>query len=127
MWILFVSITLAICLTQFASEIYAPAMPNMAGYFGVPIDSIQWSIAIYMWGVCFGQLIYGPLSEGVGRKKALLYGLFVFLIGTMVCILAPNISTLWWGRFIQGCGSAASASLWRAIFRDLFRGTDLAR
>ncbi len=126
-WALFFSITLAICLTQVASEIYAPAMPAIASDFGVGIDSIQWSIALYMIGVSVCQLIYGPISEGIGRKKTLLLGMTLFLIGTIVCLQSVNIQMLLFGRLLQGAGAAASAALWRSIFRDLFQGEDLAR
>jgi len=127
MWALFFSITLAICLTQFASEIYAPAMPAMGHDLGVGIDAIQWTISIYMWGVALCQLIYGPISEGIGRKKTILFGLLLFLGGTVLSRFAPSIQGLLWGRLIQGLGAAATAALWRSVFRDIFKGDDLAK
>lgn len=127
MWILFISITLAACLTQFASEIYAPSMPAMAIDLSTSVDYIQLSIAVYMIAVALCQLLYGPLSEGIGRKKTLLLGLVIFLIGTVICINANNIELLLAGRLLQGSGAAAGAALWRSIFRDQFQGGDLAK
>ena len=125
--LLFFVILLAVCLTQFASDIYAPSLPNIASKLHTTIDLAQWSMAIYMLGVALSQLVYGPLSEGVGRKPPLMGGLLVMLMGTLFCFFASGIDTLIWGRFIQGCGAGSCASLWRSIFRDVFSGEDLAK
>lgn len=125
--LLFFVIVLATCLTQFASDVYAPSLPNIASNLSVNVDLVQWSMAIYMLGVALSQLAYGPLSEGVGRKKPLLAGLIIMLIGGLVCFFAKNIETLILGRLIQGCGAGACAALWRSIFRDIFTGEELAK
>lgn len=125
--LLFFVIVLAVCLTQFASDIYAPSLPNIASSLYTNVDLVQWSMAIYMLGVALSQLVYGPLSEGVGRKKPLLAGLIIMLIGSLVCLFSQSIETLIWGRLIQGCGAGACAALWRSIFRDVFTGEELAK
>lgn len=122
----FTILILAGCLTQFASDIYAPSVPGIALSLNSPISLVQWSMAIYLIGVALSQLIYGPISEGIGRKKPFIFGATVMLIGSAICMLAPNIETLIVGRFIQGCGSGAMA-LWRTVFRDMFKGPDLAK
>jgi Bcr/CflA subfamily drug resistance transporter len=118
---------LATCLMQVASDIYAPSLPAIANNFSAPIHLVQFSMAVYMLGVALSQLIYGPLSEGIGRKKPLLIGLSIMLIGSVICARAIDIHTLIAGRFIQGCGAGASAALWRSIFRDVFSGEELAK
>ena len=115
------------CLPRVASDIYAPSLPAIARHFNTPIHFAQWTMAIYMFGVAICALIYGPLSDGIGRKLPLLIGLSIGAIGTVLCLLAPNIILLLIGRFIQGCGIGACASLWRSIFRDVFTGEDLAK
>ena len=82
-------------------------------------------MAIYLLGVAGSQLIYGPLSEGIGRKKPLIIGLTIMLIGSALCFLTPNITFLIIGRFIQGLGAGACACLWRSTFRDLFKGASI--
>lgn len=125
--LLFFVIILAVCLTQFASDIYAPSLPNIASSLYTTVDLAQWSMAIYMLGVALSQLIYGPLSEGIGRKKPLLAGLIIMMIGSLVCFFSQSIELLILGRLIQGCGAGACATLWRSIFRDVFTGEELAK
>jgi DHA1 family bicyclomycin/chloramphenicol resistance-like MFS transporter/DHA1 family 2-module integral membrane pump EmrD-like MFS transporter len=125
--ILFLVIILAVCLTQFASDIYAPSVPAIADSFATSIHYVQWSMAIYMMGVAVTQLIYGPLSEGVGRKTPLIIGLLIMSGGSFICMMASSVEMLITGRLIQGCGAGACAALWRSIFRDVFKGEDLAR
>ena len=125
--LLFFTLILAVCLTQFAADIYAPSLPAVALGLHTSIHAAQWSMAIYMFGVAISQLIYGPLSEGIGRKSPLLIGLSIMLVGSLICLLATNIYLLIIGRFIQGCGAGACASLWRSVFRDVFTGEELAK
>lgn len=115
------------CLPRVTSDIYAPSLPAIATHFKTPIHLAQWTMAIYMFGVALSVLIYGPLSDGIGRKLPLLIGLSIGVIGTALCLFAPNIIVLLIGRFIQGCGIGACSSLWRSIFRDVFSGEDLAK
>lgn len=61
----------------------------MAAAFRLPVELTQWSMAVYMWGVSFSQLVYGPLSEGFGRKKPLIAGLAIMLGGS---VLPPSSS-----------------------------------
>ena len=124
---IFASLILAVCLTQFAADIYAPSLPAIASGLNGSINQAQWSMSIYMLGVALSQLIYGPLSEGIGRKLPLVIGLVIMLLGSLLCVFAHNIEALILGRFIQGCGAGACASLWRSIFRDIFTGEDLAK
>ena len=87
----------------------------------------QWSLAIYMLGVALTAVIYGPLSEGIGRKSPILIGLGILIVGSIICVRSEKINTLIIGRFIQGLGAGACAALWRSIFRDMFKGEELAK
>jgi Bcr/CflA subfamily drug resistance transporter len=115
------------CSAQIASDIYAPSLPFIASALKTPISNVQFSMAVYMLGLAVSQLIYGPLSEGVGRKIPLMIGLSILLIGNLVSLFAPTISVLIVGRLIQGCGAGACSALWRSIFRDTFEGVELAK
>jgi Bcr/CflA subfamily drug resistance transporter len=114
-------------LSQFGADIYTPAIPHMAKALGSDIDLIQMSLAIYLCGVAASLLIYGALSEGLGRTIPLLAGLVIMGIGSTICMLSENASTLILGRLIQGFGAGAPAGLWRAIFCDLFKGKEMAK
>lgn len=125
--LLFFVVILAACLTQFASDIYAPSLPAIAYWFNASINLAQWSMAIYMVGVALTLLVYGPLSDGIGRKTPMILGLTIMTMGSLLCVFAPSVYILILGRFIQGCGAGACAGLWRPIFRDLFTGEQLAQ
>ena len=124
---LFSVLIMAACLTQFAADIYAPSIPAMARDFEASIDSVQWSMSIYMFGVAVSQLVYGPLSEGIGRKPPMIFGLLIMLIGSIVCAMTIIIDLVIFGRFVQGIGAGACASLWRSVFRDSFSKEELAQ
>ena len=124
---LFSVLIMAACLTQFAADIYAPSIPAMARAFEASIDSVQWSMSIYMFGAAVSQLVYGPLSEGIGRKPSIIFGLLIMLIGSIVCAMTVSMDLVIFGRFVQGTGAGACASLWRSVFRDSFSREELAQ
>lgn len=125
--VLFVVVVLSACLTQLASDIYAPSLLIIAKALKASVNDIQWSMSIYMLGVAISQLVYGPLSEGIGRKPCLIAGLIIMCIGSIMAGMAENVNTLLINRFIQGVGAGACASLWRAVFRDSFTGEELSK
>jgi Bcr/CflA subfamily drug resistance transporter len=125
--LLFPLLLLIGCSAQIASDIYAPSLSAIASALNTSISNVQFSMAIYMFGLAVSQLFYGPLSEGLGRKIPLVIGLSILLTGNLISLFAPNISILISGRLIQGCGAGACSALWRAIFRDTFQGSELAK
>ena len=125
--VLFPIILLVGCASQIASDIYSPSLPEITRDLHTSITNVQFSMAIFMFGVAISQLIYGPLSEGLGRKMPLIAGLIILLSGDLVSLFAPTVEVLIFGRLIQGCGAGACAALWRSIFRDTFEGAELAK
>lgn len=126
-YFLFLIIVLLGCSSQFASDIYSPCIVSISNDLNVSINSVQYSMSLYMLGVAISQLIFGPLSEGIGRKKTIILGVSIATIGTIITIFAQNIETIIIGRFIQGFGNGAPASLWRTILRDLHKDRELAK
>lgn len=118
--VLFTLCLLAACLTQFASDIYAPSIPSIAHSLQTEISHVQWSMAVYLFGVALSLLVYGPLSEGFGRRRPMLVGLGIMALGSLLAGLSTSIWMLIGARFIQGCGAGAASGLWGAIFRDVF-------
>lgn len=114
-------------LGPFASDSYLPSLPQMTEYFNTSENVIQFSITAYFLGLACFQLLWGPFSDKLGRKKALQCGGVIALIGCGIAGLAISPLMLNIGRFIQGAGGAASASLSRSILRDRFTGTRLAQ
>lgn len=124
---LFTIILFVGCSAQIASDIYSPSIPAIAISFHTAITNVQFSMAVFMFGLAISQLIYGPLSEGLGRKIPLIAGLSILVVGNLISLFAPTITALIIGRLIQGCGAGACSALWRSIFRDTFEGAELAK
>lgn len=126
-YLLFFIIVLLGCSTQFAADLYAPCIISISDDMNTSINNVQYSMCIYMFGIAISQLVYGPISEGIGRKKTIIIGLVIMCIGILICMSATSIETIIIGRLVQGIGGGAPASLWRTMFRDLFSGEDLAK
>lgn len=124
---LFINLLLIACLSSVATEIYAPSLASIAELMHAKIENAQFSLTIFMVGLALSQLIYGPLSEGLGRRKPLIIGLLIFICGSLLCAGSTTIEFLIAGRFIQGLGAGACSSLWRTIFRDVYQGDELAK
>ncbi|MCX8224929.1 MAG: multidrug effflux MFS transporter, partial [Sulfitobacter sp.] len=73
------------------------------------------------------QLVYGPLSDQIGRKKTLLIGMSIFAVGSVICASSPSIEVLVIGRLVQGIGGATVMVIPRAIIRDLYTGAQATR
>ena len=105
-----------------AMTICLPSMQEWASIFGASQASVQLTFSGYV--VAYGglQLLYGPLSDRLGRKNILLFGLFVAGVGSVLAALAPNLGLLTLARVLQGAGSAAGMVVGRAMVQDLFQG-----
>ncbi|UNM06706.1 MAG: MFS transporter [Holosporaceae bacterium] len=115
MLLLFLFLALSACLTQFATDIYLPSFASMAASFNVSLSVIQGTLSIYLLGVCASQVVYGPVSESVGRKKPLMFGIALMLIGSFLCAFSQSADVLYLARFVQGIG-AGRVLLCGAIF-----------
>ncbi|HVT68556.1 MAG TPA: multidrug effflux MFS transporter, partial [Trebonia sp.] len=88
---------------------------------------VQLTLSGCLAGLAIGQLVAGPLSDGLGRKKPLLAGLVAFTVLSVACAAAPDIGGLIAFRFLQGMAGAGGVVLSLAIVRDLYTGNELAR
>ena len=110
----------------FVSDMYVPSLPAISAAFHTSNKLAQWTITIFFFGLSIAQFFYGSLSDVIGRKKAIVIGLSICVVGSIVCCIADSIWMLLVGRFIQAIGSGTTA-LFRAILRDSFSGKKLAR
>jgi MFS transporter, DHA1 family, multidrug resistance protein len=111
----------------FAIDMYLPALPSIQQSLHTDVDTAQMSLMAFFISLGVGQLIYGPVSDMLGRKKPIYFGLVVFALGSIGCALAPDIHTLIAFRFLQGLGACAGMVIPRAIVRDMHTGHDAAR
>ena len=106
-----------------AIDMYLPALPSIGQSLGTSVTAVQISLLVYFLSLGIGQAIYGPLSDQIGRKPPMYFGLVLFIAGSIGCALAPNIQILIVSRFFQGLGACAAMVIPRAIVRDLHTGT----
>ena len=111
----------------FAIDMYLPALPAIAADLRTSDAATQATLVAFFVAVAFGQVIYGPLSDSVGRRAPLYFGMVLYAIGAIGCSLAPSIEWLIAARFVQGVGACAGMTIPRAIVRDLYTGADAAR
>jgi DHA1 family bicyclomycin/chloramphenicol resistance-like MFS transporter len=111
----------------FAIDMYLPALPSIAGDLQASTAATQMTLmAFFMaFGVC--QIVYGPLSDMIGRKPPLYFGLTVFALGSIGCALAPTVEWLIAFRVLQGIGASGVMVIPRAIIRDLHTGVEAAK
>ncbi|PWK57272.1 multidrug effflux MFS transporter [Silicimonas algicola] len=113
--------------SPFAIDMYLPAMPAIESELGAGVSGTQATITAYFLSFGLAQLIYGPLADRFGRKPPIFAGLGIFLVGTVLCAVAPDIRFLIGARFLQGLGGAALMVVPRAIIRDLHTGPEAAK
>ncbi|WP_137922190.1 multidrug effflux MFS transporter [Hydrogenophaga sp. 2FB] len=111
----------------FAIDMYLPALPDIGRSLGAEVGAVQFSLTAFFLSLGVGQLLYGPVSDMVGRKPPLYFGLVLFTLASVGCALATDIETLVALRFLQGLGAAAGMAIPRAVVRDLHTGADAAR
>lgn len=115
------------CMGQVISDVYLPALPIISQDLNTSVHAIQLSISLYFYGFAGSHLIYGPISDSIGRKKPLAIGVLICLLGSLICQYASGIILFSLGRLLQGVGAGASAVLYRSILRDLYSGNQLAK
>ena len=101
-----------------AMHMFIPALPDAARYFGASSAQMQQTITVYIVGLAVGELIYGPMSDALGRRPMLLTGLCLYTVASLWAALAPSASSLVGARLLQALGGCAGLALGRAIARD---------
>ena len=106
-------------------DLYLPALPELADDLDASASAAQLSITACLVGLAVGQLVAGPLSDRLGRRRPLIVGLVGFMLASVACALAPSAAILVVLRFVQGLAGAAGLVISRAIARDLYSGRAL--
>lgn len=108
-------------------DISVPSFPDISDYFDISDGLTQMTIALNFFGFCISSIIYGPLSDAFGRRKVMLVGNFVMLIGACGCAIANSIEFLLFSRFIQGFGASTSAVVAFAMVADAYSAEKSAK
>lgn len=99
-------------------DMYLPALPQMATDFQVSTLQMANTLPAYFMGLAIGQLIYGPISDRIGRKKPLYFGMALYAVASLLCILAPDHWSLIAARILQALGGCVGVVMARAAIRD---------
>ncbi len=121
-------VALIISLVALSIDGMLPALPLIAADLGVArINDSQYVISIFFAGMALGQIFFGPLSDSVGRRPAILSGFVLFALGCVLSIVATSFEQMLIGRFLQGVGAAGPRIVSIALVRDQFKGREMAR
>ncbi len=119
---------LLMSLVALSIDAILPAMGQLGGALGhTDPQSLQQIITFVFGGLAIGQLLYGPLSDQIGRKPAIFLGLLVFILGSLMSWAAESFTMMLAGRFLQGFGVAGPRIVMVALIRDLYEGRAMAR
>lgn len=110
--------------TSLSTDIYLPAMPTMAGDLN---GNVELTVTGFLVGFAIAQLIWGPISDHLGRRKPLFIGMVLFIIGSAGCALSTDITQIVFWRVFQALGACTGPMLARAMIRDLFARTRAAQ
>lgn len=110
-----------------AMTICIPSMQEWGKTFGADQGKVQLTFSGYVIANGGLQLLYGPLSDRLGRRLMLLIGLALAFVGSTIAVFAPNLDVLIAARILQGAGGAAGMAVGRAMVQDLFEGPERTR
>ena len=117
----------AIPSSQIAIDIYLPSLPSMTANLHASDTALQLTFTFYLIGLGISQVFYGFLTDKLGRRPILQFGLLVFVIGSIVCIFSKNVLVLNMARLLQGLGGGSVFVVTNAIWSDVFSGEQLVK
>ncbi len=115
-WIMLLALLTA--LGPLSIDMYLPALPQMASDFGTTTQQVANTLPAYFLGLAVGQLVYGPISDRIGRKKPLYFGLILYSLASLLCVLAESEWSLILARVLQALGGCVGVVMARAAIRD---------
>ena len=120
-------LALLTALGPLSTDMYLPSLPAIGRDLGASTAGVQLTLSAFLLGFAVGQFVYGPVSDRVGRRPVLMFGLALFIAASVACTFAPSIETLVGARFLQALGASGPIVLGRAIVRDLYDGPRAGR
>ncbi len=108
-------------------DMYLPAFPSIADELDAHVSLVQLSLTACLIGLAAGQIVVGPFSDAVGRRKPLIISVILFALSSLFCAVAPNIETLIVARFVQGFTASGGVVLSKAVVSDVFTGREMTK
>lgn len=121
-------VALLMALSALSTDAMLPALPDIGVDLGAAErNDVQYVITALFIGIGVGPLLFGPLSDCIGRKSAILFGLAIFMAGCIISTAATEFWIMITGRVLQGVGAAAPRVVSMALVRDQYEGRLMAR
>ncbi len=119
-WLVPAVLMLASTVSILATDLYTPSLPRLTEVFGVPAETVQLTMTLNLVGFAFGQLLFGPLSDRIGRRPAMLLGIVLFALFSLLSAQAWSIESLIAFRVLQGITAACEAVIGFAVIKELY-------
>ena len=126
-WALAVLLACLGMLGPFSIDTYLPAFTGIAQTIGATPVQMQQTLSAYLFGFAIMNLFHGALSDSLGRRPVVLWGVALFTLASAGCALADNIGALVFWRAVQGMSAGAGIVVARAVIRDMFPPADAQR
>ena len=105
-------------------DMYLPAFKNIAEVLSCSQVDVGYTLSSFFFGICFGQLVSGPMLDHFGRKKVLYFGLGLYVLASVGCSLSQSVDQLILLRFVQALGSSVGMVAPNAVVRETFEEAD---
>lgn len=107
---------------QISETIFTPSLPDIAQDFQTSMATAQLTLSIYFLAFAIGVFFWGWLSDFIGRRKAMLYGLIFYGVGSFLCFRSGSIEVLLLARFVQAFGASTGSVVTQTILRESYSG-----
>lgn len=124
---LLITIALLSAAAPFGTDLYLAAFPQMTSDLTTTAFGVQLSLTAFLVGIAFGQLIFGPISDKLGRRRPLLVGAVLFVLAGVFAATAGSVGMLVAARLVQGLCGASGMVIGRAVISDVARGKEAAK
>lgn len=114
-------------LGPFSIDMYLPGFSKIASDLGTDEQHVAFTLTSYFIGIALGQLLYGPVVDKYGRKKPLLFGLFIYIVAALGCAFSQTIDTMITMRFLQALGGCVGMVASTAIISDVYEKDRMAK
>lgn len=119
-WLMLPLLIALVTLPRLSIDFYLPSLPYIGSELQVNNTSLQMTLTIFMFGYALSMLIAGPLSDMVGKKRILIYGLILYFAATLTCAVSTSIVSLIIARFFQALGGCCGTVIARVMVKDAY-------
>jgi DHA1 family bicyclomycin/chloramphenicol resistance-like MFS transporter len=120
-------LSLGIGLQPVSTDLYLPALPGLAMDLNASVSMVQYTLTGLLLAFGISQMLWGPFSDKVGRRPIMLFGLGLYVVAAIGCVLSTSIEMLIFWRVVQGVSMGAVITSARAVVRDLYQPLEGAR